>query len=291
MENRSIAAVILITITLSSLGTMYVLSILFGSPIKIFYVKRNTSLDTDHDGLVDDFELEIGTNPYSNDTDGDGLCDRDEVLIYNTDPLSTDTDGDGVNDYTEIMVYGTNPLSGDTDNDGLMDGEELELKTDPLDRDTDNDGVQDSLDIDPLINVILVINISLWKEIVSADEDGPGDPVIVIDILTEDGRRVDNRRIELGNDISMYPTPLQSKPIIIEVDIPDNIHKYLLYLEVYDDDGVLRESDKYIIASDGGTTVLIEYNVDSRVRSYVFEGKPVTGMPIGHIELTIYTKK
>ena len=35
------------------------------------------------------------TDPNLADTDGDGLSDYDEVILYNTDPLLVDTDGDG----------------------------------------------------------------------------------------------------------------------------------------------------------------------------------------------------
>ena len=46
------------------------------------------------------------------DTDGDGLFDDDEANIYGTDPFSYDTDFDGVGDGEEIY-YGTSPLVSD----------------------------------------------------------------------------------------------------------------------------------------------------------------------------------
>ena len=39
----------------------------------------------------------------SQDTDGDGLSDYDEIYIYGTSPYLEDTDGDGISDYDEIM--------------------------------------------------------------------------------------------------------------------------------------------------------------------------------------------
>lgn len=36
------------------------------------------------------------------DTDGDGLPDFEEEIVYHTDPENPDTDGDGVNDYVEV---------------------------------------------------------------------------------------------------------------------------------------------------------------------------------------------
>ncbi len=72
--------------------------ILFGEPI-----------DSDKDGLDDVREKEIGTDPDKADTDGDGLIDGDEVIIWKTDPLKADTDGDKFPDGTEVK-NGYNPL-------------------------------------------------------------------------------------------------------------------------------------------------------------------------------------
>ena len=106
------------------------------------YLKANN--DPDGDGLLNDEEKAIGTNPLNPDTDGDGLNDGDEVHKYHTDPLNKDTDGDGLTDKEEIFTYHTDPLKKDTDGDGLTDGEEvLKYHTDPLKKDTDGDGLTD----------------------------------------------------------------------------------------------------------------------------------------------------
>lgn len=65
--------------------------------------------DADRDGLDDQREKEIGTNPNNPDTDGDGLTDGDEVIIWKTNPLQIDTDGDGFPDGEEVR-NGYNPL-------------------------------------------------------------------------------------------------------------------------------------------------------------------------------------
>lgn len=58
--------------------------------------------DSDGDGLTDEEELALGTDPFNADTDGDGLSDYQEVKIYQTDPLNPDTDGDGYTDGEEV---------------------------------------------------------------------------------------------------------------------------------------------------------------------------------------------
>jgi len=65
--------------------------ILFGEPV-----------DKDGDGLEDDREVELGTDPNNWDSDGDDLSDGDEIIVWKTDPLNPDTDGDSFEDGEEI---------------------------------------------------------------------------------------------------------------------------------------------------------------------------------------------
>ncbi len=92
------------------------------------------------------------------DADGDGLTD-DEEAILGTDPQDPDTDGDGLDDYEEVNEgddgYITNATKSDTDGDGLSDWEEVKegedtFLTDPTNEDTDGDGAIDSEDWDPI---------------------------------------------------------------------------------------------------------------------------------------------
>ncbi|MEI7901263.1 MAG: outer membrane beta-barrel protein [bacterium] len=90
--------------------------------------------DTDGDGLTDEEEAKLGTDPLNKDTDKDGLTDGDEVKVYLTNPLNPDTDFDGLKDGAEVFTYKTLPLERDTDKGGVADGHEvIEDKTNPLD--------------------------------------------------------------------------------------------------------------------------------------------------------------
>lgn len=140
----------------------------------------NTELsktDSDRDGLSNLLEIQMGTNMYNPDTDGDGLDDAYEYYYLMTDPAKIDTDGngisdfyedfdednlingleykngtdpykrdtddDGLDDYNEIIIYGTDALKYDTDADGLSDMEDMGFGFDPLVSDTDNNGILD----------------------------------------------------------------------------------------------------------------------------------------------------
>ncbi len=67
--------------------------------------------DRDGDGIDDDTEDMLGTDPDDPDSDGDGLSDGDEAA-RGTDPLDPDTDGDGVDDGEEVFL-GTDPTMPD----------------------------------------------------------------------------------------------------------------------------------------------------------------------------------
>ena len=114
-----------------------------------------TDNDLDGDGLSNEIEDSMGLNPYSRDTDGDGLADGSEVNTLRTDPLLRDTDGDELSDGMEINSARTDPVKVDTDGDGLSDGMEVNgfklfddtvVRTNPTDVDTDRDRLNDALE-------------------------------------------------------------------------------------------------------------------------------------------------
>ena len=69
-------------------------------------------IDSDGDGIYDDDELAMGSDPNSTDSDGDGLLDNEEVEM-GTDPTSDDSDGDGYLDPWEV-AEGSDPADADS---------------------------------------------------------------------------------------------------------------------------------------------------------------------------------
>jgi len=107
-------------------------------------VENPTPIDTDADGIPDEEELKIGTDPLKADTDDDSLNDFDEINRYNTNPLIADSDEEGLKDGEEVLTYRTNPLNKDTDGDGISDYDEVKThRTNPNSADSDGDGLSD----------------------------------------------------------------------------------------------------------------------------------------------------
>lgn len=82
----------------------------------------------------------------ADDYDNDGL-DLAQEYKYDTNPFSKDTDEDGLDDYSEIYVHGTNPIKSDSDDDGMSDGTEVSCGLNPLLKDTDGNGVADGQEV------------------------------------------------------------------------------------------------------------------------------------------------
>ena len=125
--------------------------------------------DQDNDGLTNQQEAGIGTNPIIADTDGDGLNDGAEVTGGSNplDPCSpvasagcpTDADNDGTpaaSDPDDTNPCVPNPAAGncDRDGDGLTNLQEAAIGTNPVvadtDGDTSNDGTEVTNGSDPL---------------------------------------------------------------------------------------------------------------------------------------------
>ena len=161
------------------LGAISLTSVQRELTIKRFFAFNRNALarggqqfvDSDGDGLSDEEEKTIGTDPLNPDTDGDGLGDgleraagldpftdqisgiiqcnkfldddadllnECEERVIGTDPCVADSDGDGLSDFVEVMSR-TNPLVPedliDTDRDGVSNADEVTGHTDPLSND------------------------------------------------------------------------------------------------------------------------------------------------------------
>ena len=78
-----------------------------------FYSTNISNPDSDDDGFLDGWEIQVGLNPLLDDT-------------------LDDKDGDGLNNYDEAKIYHTSLFNPDSDNDGLLDGKEINLGHNPL---------------------------------------------------------------------------------------------------------------------------------------------------------------
>ncbi|QKX03820.1 Ig-like domain-containing protein [Aquimarina sp. TRL1] len=114
--------------------------------------EKEYMLDQDGDGLTDEEEEDLGTDPTNPDTDGDGYTDGEEVLVEDdpdtsvvplveSDPLNAcdpngvptgDCDGDGIENQYEDIDGDGDYTNDDSDNDGIPDY---------LDEDDDGDGI------------------------------------------------------------------------------------------------------------------------------------------------------
>jgi hypothetical protein len=106
--------------------------------------------------LTMDADKSVGATfaPDTDDTDGDGTSNYDELVVYGSDPNSAastpdDTDGDGLLDTWETAEFGNldQVPDGDPDGDGLVNLAEQSAGTNPNRADTDGDGVPDGLEV------------------------------------------------------------------------------------------------------------------------------------------------
>jgi hypothetical protein len=104
--------------------------------------------DDDLDGLTQQQEVEIGSDPLIIDTDGDGLEDGFEYYSGYLSPISVDSDDDGYRDGYEY-TYGEIELAldEDEDQDGLANGLEQDYGTSLYVADHDGDQLFDGFEV------------------------------------------------------------------------------------------------------------------------------------------------
>lgn len=198
---------------------------------------KNRNQDSDGDGLADCLELEIGTNPYMADSDGDEIQDAYEYIIlltdplcvdtdengiwdgeedfdedglvnksefeYGTDPFLVDSDGEGLSDYDEIFEYNTNPIAKDSDEDGLEDDDELLFGFDPWNPDSNNNTILDGDE-----------KIDQQKVMAIAEEELPAVTKVTVDISISGNV---NKVLDVEN---LYKIDMLSSDVVGLVSIP-----------------------------------------------------------------------
>ncbi len=187
--------------------------------------------DSDLDGLKNDVEKEIGTNPNNHDTDGDGVFDLEEV-VDPSNPADTDKDGQ------------IDALDPDDDNDGVPTRQEVIIPDDPNKsadfKDTDEDGIPDHLDADDDGDGVPTYDETDGGKNIDKDTDGDGIP----DYLDAD---------DDGDGVSTFDETDGGKDIGKDSDgdgIPD-------YLDAEDD----KVNDKTAVRGDSGGAALVETSI------------------------------
>ena len=155
--------------------------------------------DSDSDGLPDDIEALLGTDPFDADSDDDGIVDgnedknQDGVIdssIGETDPTNPDSDGDGFYDGTEIgLLEPQNIGATDLTPGYFVPAPYPGITSDPNDSDTDDDTFNDLQEIQAGSNPA---NIDSYPDTTIVDlKKGfnlisiPGDPAVQPDLALD----------------------------------------------------------------------------------------------------------
>lgn len=87
--------------------------------IVLFRIGEN-QIDSDKDGLADNFEKEIGTDPKKEDSDEDGIPDSEELATWGIERVKNKIDFD-----EDSMA---NIVDPDSDNDKVLDGDDSDIR-------------------------------------------------------------------------------------------------------------------------------------------------------------------
>lgn len=152
---------------------------LYDKPKQVLKRDSLITVDSDNDGITDfDEKYRFKTNPYSMDSDGDGVFDKVEILSYtireivNQKPALSDSLYNPINMQNNVWILGIEKeiladsdkdnfraeIDLDSDNDGIKDGEE----------DINKNGIIDEGETDPYIADFNI-------KPIHSDNDIPGD--------------------------------------------------------------------------------------------------------------------
>jgi hypothetical protein len=196
-------------------------------------------IDSDGDGISDDDEVALGTDPTNVDSDGDRISDGVELRMglkpqytptgENINVITgcnaeTDTDGDRLNDCEE-RVLGTDACIADTDGDGLPDLVEHLGGTNPLIpedlQDDERDGLSNVGEIEAHTDPISA-DIAFQKERGYGYAITPADP-------TPDGRACYNMDIY---NLTVVGTKARPSPDGSGLNIPKGTNDIYVYMQV-----------------------------------------------------------
>ncbi|MFO7974225.1 MAG: hypothetical protein R6V12_06295 [Candidatus Hydrogenedentota bacterium] len=185
MAHRSVIARIVLALTLAS---TLVISPAGATPSSagdavLVSVTPAAYVDSDGDGLSDEVEAALGTDPLNFDTDGDGIPDGWEVWNgldpNDPDDAYEDANGDGLVNI-EKFDLGLDPYNNDSDGDGYWDVIEFARGTDGASAssypksgvpcDVDQSGTVDAADLQHVVNGALGVPTP-----VPADVNGVGE--------------------------------------------------------------------------------------------------------------------
>lgn len=108
-------AIIALVVVLCTRGAGETPELQYDDPVQQMLMGNpNESDDHDNDLVPNEKEQELGLDPYSADTDEDGLGDYYEIEISKTNPLEKDTDKDTLSDFIELQA-GLDPNKASTD--------------------------------------------------------------------------------------------------------------------------------------------------------------------------------
>ncbi len=127
----------LIGLDIQSARNVFVKKSLIVTNLNARHTNEGEVADSDQDGIADDKESLIGTDPTLRDTDGDGIGDKVEALLS-----TVGLDPQVAQDPMPPVCLPVTPTQ-DSDGDGLTDCEEMLLRLDPTLFDTDADGFPD----------------------------------------------------------------------------------------------------------------------------------------------------
>ncbi len=209
--------------------------------------------DSDLDGLTNEQEVALGSNPFRADTDYDGIPDDEDSCPLAADPYDSDSvtpngigdvcddpDGDGVPDSADNCHGVANPHQVDGDGDGVgdacdpcaahgVDGDGDGICEDvdncpedanPTQADTDGDGVGDACDGCPEVPDPLQLGRGACVELVDAS-----DPTCLrmdVEIATAEGR------LDLYDAGGPYPTRIVFEYSMCVGPDPDRTPEFLV---------------------------------------------------------------